>query len=193
MQMNTIKIIKGIIAVFIFATSCKVNFQPSAQTENSENHINTAKCTLYTDSLQLGKEIFTPFEKVFIDFENSRLDFDLIIQEIGQNTNLIRMYEKNKGVFIMTKYDGSGVQKTVVNDFKSPSKIENNQISQVYICNEGSSDLGTYIYALKIKGEYVIKLWFENGDFDDLDTNSRQKINEFIEMIKEVRKKSIDP
>jgi hypothetical protein len=100
--------------------------------------------------------------------------------------SLTRFYTKNTGDYVIEEYGSGYIRKADGKNFGSLSNFKREKVSRIYLCNEGSSDLGTFSYFFKINGEYIVKLWFENGDLDDLDDVHREELKNFIELIEEI-------
>ena len=184
MSMNTINKEVFFLLILVLLVGCKTT---TANTDEVQRNSNSTKvgCAIYSDSLWLGSDIFKPFEAVFHSFEESEYDYDLLIREIGQKSNLIRFYNENYETFYLEKYDKTQALKIKVEDFNSLANY--NEISGMYLCNEGSSDLGTHIYALKKKGKFIVKLWLENGDLEDLGNSFHSKNSDFINLVEKVK------
>lgn len=186
--MNLIIKIYFIVFAIILTMSCKLKSDLPKQDIIFKNEEINSGCSLYIDSFQLGEGIFSPFETVFHDFEKSSNNYDLIIRELGQNSNLIRLYVKPNGDIYIEKYDFNAIRTLKLTDFNLFYNYSSqNSICRYYLCNEGSSDRETFIYAFKINGIYIVKIWFENGDFSDLSKKDKIEIKNFLELINEVK------
>lgn len=172
-----------IIGLIIFVLqSCHTKKAP--KNINYEDINNQVKCQLIESPISLGAGIFEPFDSVYLSFLKEKHDFDIIIRRIGQSSILTRAYLSNKKFITIEEYDKKhGIVKKKKEISFQEEIILSEKGDYFFLCNQQSSHLDTHIYAIKIKGEIVTQLWFDNGDYSGLSIINKEKLKNTLKMI----------
>jgi len=146
-------------------------------------------CVIIQDSIDLGPKMFHPFDSIFNDFNSSDFEVDIIIRSIGQVSSLIRVSSETleNSTYIIDELTNKLAQRTEIQDFSIKNLTHESYYSKVFLCNTASSDMGTHIYLVKLKGVLVLKLWIENGAFKHLSNKEQEKLKEFKQIISFIR------
>ena len=178
------KVIYQIINVFFlcFFICCSVHNEKVTKKEY-ENLSNQNKCNLFQNRVDLNSNNFTPYDSIYNHFHKSIYDVDVLHRRIGQKPHIARYIFDSKQNLnnLYINLGNNFMEKKIrhVNlDFESQFLGE-----YAYLCNVGSSDQNTNIYIIKIKGEIISKLWFENGNYLDLTDLEKQKLNNILNLL----------
>lgn len=166
MQLLTIRVSLWVFLV-CYVSSCDTHPKMiNLQSKKSKNDT----CFLIQEYVSIGNETFEPFTESYDSFMKEDNHFDMLIRVLGQTPKLIRItsfYANKDELIVRTFTSNDNYEKLVAFDVK-PLLTRLKESNKLYHCNPGSTDFGTEIYLLKVQGKLVLKIWIENGRYDQL-------------------------
>ncbi|MEL7124438.1 MAG: hypothetical protein AAFO07_33690 [Bacteroidota bacterium] len=176
MLRNTIRNVLLCLNFILFTCSTNSNLNLESKAAISQSN-----CQFIQNVVSLGSDIFISFDSVFYSFENENFEFDILIQEIGINTQLKRIYKDRNGIIRRQVFKNGKQTENFILEFDFNLEFES--FESAYLCNLGSSDVGSFIYAIKQNGNYTLKLWLENGNIGDLDYLNNNNLKEISNVL----------